>query len=100
MRKSRIHESERRFSSAAGFGGYYRPIRDPLTRDQILKIIIKIEDSQRFTFGEWSHVVLRGTNLIMGYVGNESVHLCCPHGENPNNYQVPHKHLTRIYNSV
>ena len=83
-----------------GHGGGYELVRRPLTDKQISDIAAKIQSSQRFNFGELSHVVLSGTDTIIGYVGNDSVELCCPEGENPEKYRTPHSHLRRIFMSA
>ena len=83
-----------------GYGGKYELVRIQLIYEQILGITSKIHASQRFEFGENSHVVLRGTKTIVGYVGNDSAQLCCPIGEEPSIYRIPHSHLRRIFGSV
>ena len=80
-----------------GYGGNYESVRRHLTDRQIRDIVAKISTSGRFEFGELSHVVLRGTDTIMGYVGNDSVELCCPSGKKPEEYRIPHSHLRRIF---
>jgi len=87
-------------SDTEGFGGNYELVRRQLTDKQITDIALKVHVSNIFDFGELSHVVLRGTNTIVGYVGNDSVELCCPEGENPEKYRTPHSHLKRIFKSV
>lgn len=87
-------------TDSVGFGGEYETYRTNLADDQIRKVIYQIFISERFAFGEQSHVVLRGTDKIVGYVGNESLELCCPADENPALYKVPHKHLKRIFRAA
>ena len=83
-----------------GYGGNYELIRGQLTDKHIMDIAFMINNSDRFDFGELSHVVLRDTDKIVGYVGCDSAQLCCPNGENPKNYRIPHSHLRRIFMSV
>ena len=83
-----------------GFGGQYEVVRGDLTDMQVIRAAIKIQDSPRFDIGENSHIILRGTNTIVGYLGNETLELCCPSRDSPEIYRVPHKHLRRIFNSV
>jgi hypothetical protein len=80
-----------------GYGGKYEVVRRHVTDIQIRDIVTKISTSDRFEFGELSHVVLRGTDTIVGYVGNDSAELCCPNGKNPEEYRIPHSHLRRIF---
>lgn len=83
-----------------GFGGNYEFVRRQLTDKQIMDIAFKVHASDTFEFGELSHIVLRGTDKIVGYVGSDSVQLCCPKRENPEIYRVPHSHLKRIFRSA
>jgi len=87
-------------NDSEGFGGKYELVRRPLTDKQIMDIAFKVHASDTFEFGELSHVVLRGTNTIVGYVGNDSVQLCCPEGKKPEIYRIPHSHLRRIFMSA
>ena len=83
-----------------GFGGEYGTVRDHLTDQQLLKIIRKIADSDRFEMGELSHIVLAGTETIVGYVGSQSAELCCSPDVDAKTYQIPYHHLKRIFRSV
>ena len=83
-----------------GFGGYYESVQRNLSDRQISTLISKISDSFIFELGELEHIFLRGTNKIVGYVGNDSVELCFPTLTNLDLYKIPHKHLKRIFNSV
>lgn len=87
-------------SDTEGFGGNYEFVRRQLTDKQIMDIAFKVQTSNIFKFGELSHVVLRGTNKMVGYVGSDSAQLCCPKGENPEKYRTPHSHLRRIFMSA
>ena len=83
-----------------GFGGKYGTARNHLTDQQLFKIIRKIADSDRFEMGELSHIVLKGTETIVGYVGNQDVDLCCPLNVDPRTYGIPYHHLRKIFKSV
>lgn len=83
-----------------GYGGMYEEARRPLTNEQLRKIRVKIFNSDRFEMGELDHIVLAGTETIVGFLGNGSVDLCCPLNENPTKYRVPHSGLRRIFKSV
>ena len=83
-----------------GYGGLYEPVSERLTDDQIREAFYQISLSDRFDLGDQSHIVLRGTDRIVGYIGNSSLELCCPKGENPERYRIPHKHLRRIFKAT
>jgi len=83
-----------------GYGGMYETFRLNLRDDQIREAFFRIMDSKRFELGEQSHIVLRGTDTIVGYIGNSSLELCCSEGRDPEIYRTPHKHLRRIFRSV
>ena len=83
-----------------GYGGLYEPCRRNLTDNQIRKAVFLVARSNRFDFESQSHIVLEGTGRIVGYIGSSSLELCCPEGENPEKYRIPHKHLGRIFRSI
>lgn len=87
-------------SYTTGFAGKYESVRDSLTKRQFEIIVSKIANSDRFDFGERHHVVLRDTDIIVGYLGSMSAELCCPEDIDPNLFRVPHSHLRRIFKSV
>ena len=83
-----------------GFGGQYEVYRENLTDDQIRAVVYKIATSERFHIGNNSHILLNEADVIVGYIGSSSVELCCPEGQNPNLYRLPHKHLRRIFRAA
>ena len=83
-----------------GYGGKYEVFRENLTDNQIRRVFFEIVNSDRFDLGEQSHIILRGTDKIVGYIGNDSVELCCPLEEMPELYRVPHKHLKKIFRAA
>lgn len=87
-------------SEMVGFGGNYCSVRALLIDKQIIDIAFKINNSDRFEFGENSHVVLIGTDTIVGYVGHDTAELCWPEGQDQKRYRTPHSHLRRIFNSA
>ena len=87
-------------SQIRGFGGKYESICRRLTNKQLLDIALKVQNSGLFEIGEFSHIVLRGTDTIIGYVGNDSADLCCPEDKKPEIYRIPHSHLRKIFMSV
>ena len=78
-------------------GQRYEPLRTNLTDRNIINAAARISESERFEFGEYSHVVLKGTDVVIGYIGNESLELLCPDAAEPIFYRIPHKHLRRIF---
>lgn len=85
------------FPQSEGYGGIYEPVKAGLTNDQMREAIFRITTSERFEFGELSHIVLQGTNTIVGYIGDDSLELCCPEEKDSEIYRIPHKHLRRIF---
>ncbi len=87
-------------ADGAGFGGQYETYRENLTDDTLLRVAHRISTSKRFEWGGFCHIVLQDTETIIGYVGNNSVELCCPEGKDPALYRIPHKHLKRIFRAA
>jgi len=56
----------------------YQTVREYLTPWQMSKLITKIERSDRFRIGEFSHIHLKGTNVCVGYLGDESAEIVDP----------------------
>lgn len=83
-----------------GLGGVYELVRNFLTPHQAISIASKVQKSEKFDIGEFSHIVLGDTDTIVGYIGNESAELCCPNKEETELYRIPHHHLRKIFNSV
>ena len=83
-----------------GYGGKYEEARRPLTDEQLRKIRVRIFNSDKFEVGKLSHIVLAGTETIVGFLGIGSVDLCCPLNEDPKKYMEHHSHLRRIFRSV
>ena len=81
------------------FGNRYETVRRNLTDRQVTNAITRILESDRFDVGEYSHIVLKNTDTIVGYIGNETLELYCPENSQPAVYRTPHKHLRRIFRS-
>ena len=79
------------------FGDRYETIRKNLINMNILNAYVRVRKSRMFSTGELSHIVLKGTNTRVGYIGNETLELFCPQGQEPSTYRTPHKHLRRIF---
>lgn len=84
----------------SGYGGKYEMVRTHLTDEQITSLAGKVATSEKFEFGDLSHIVLSGTETIVGFIGNDSVELCCPQKESSKKYRTIHQHLRRIFGSV
>ena len=80
-------------------GTRYEPLRKNLGNRQIINAVYRIQRSGRFDVGECSHIILKGTDVVVGYVGNESLELFCPKEQEPGTYRTPHKHLRKIFRS-
>ena len=82
-----------------GYGGVYELVRN-LNPYQLMRIASKIQKSEKFDIEELSHIVLRDTGTIVGYIGTETAELCCPSEEEAELYRIPHHHLRKIFRSV
>ena len=85
------------FDEGIGYGGKYELIRGNVPDNKIRNTLDRIIGSGRFSFGELSHVVLKDTELIVGYVGNSTLELCCPEEQKPELYKRVYKHLKKIF---
>ncbi len=85
---------------SSGYGGFYKTVREGLNDEQTLKLFMEVEKSKRFKLDELSHVVLRETGNIVGYIGSETAELCSPRIRRPVQYLLYHQQLKRIFNSV
>ena len=83
-----------------GYGGRYETIRWPVTDSQILDAVYLVQTSSKFQIGQNSHVVLKGTDTIVGFLGNDSLELCFQGNKKEEHYRIPCKHLRRIFRSV
>lgn len=81
-------------------GVMYVVFQDCLSKSQLEEAASRIKGSDRFEFADSSHVVIKGTERIVGYVGQGALELCCPQDTTSENYRVPHKHLKRLFGSV
>ncbi len=75
----------------------YVLIYNHLSIDQARKAYSKVACSEKFKLDDLGHIFLRGTDLPVGYIGDDSLELCRQEGVNPQFYSVPHKHLKRIF---
>ncbi len=56
----------------------YEVVKPFLTSYQMAKLINKIGHSGRFKVGEYSHIHLKGTDICVGYLGDESAEIIDP----------------------
>lgn len=75
----------------------YETVRECLSPPQMLKLIYKIQTSGRFALGELSHIYARGTNICVGYLGDESAELV---DSNRAETKALRKKLKSYFNSV
>jgi hypothetical protein len=76
----------------------YVLVREQLTKEQIIDLAFKVQQSERFQFGEQGHVVLRqNPDIAIGYVGINSARLCLHRREN---YEGQQSLLREIFHSV
>jgi len=59
----------------------YKTDREYLTPWQMSKLITKIQRSGRFEIGQLSHISLKGTDICVGYLGDESAEEVDPQRE-------------------
>ena len=53
----------------------YHVVREYLTSRQMARLIGRINDSQKFENSNLSHICIRGTDLCVGYLGDDSAEL-------------------------
>ena len=56
----------------------YEAVREYLTPWEMSKLITKIQRSGRFEIGDWSHIHLKGTDICVGYLGDETAEIVDP----------------------
>jgi hypothetical protein len=50
----------------------YQIVREYLTPWEMSKLITKVQRSGKFEIGQLSHIHLKGTDICVGYLGDES----------------------------
>ena len=75
----------------------YETVRDLLTPEQIAKIIYKIQTSSRFRVDELSHIILKDTDICVGYIGEYTAELVDVERRDIHSQR---KHLKRIFHSA
>lgn len=73
----------------------YQIFRKNLTSGEMAIVSCEIDNSEEFEFGEFSHIVLNGTNIKVGYIGNETFELINP---NKKEFRKYHNKLKEIFN--
>lgn len=72
----------------------YRTILKNLSLEEMSTIIYEIQNSGYFELDDLCHVVIKGTNKRIGYVGDEELQLVDPEDKSLEKY---HKNLISIY---
>ena len=75
----------------------YGDFRTGLSSYKIAKLIRRLEASDVFKVGEFSHIYLRGSNLCVGYLGDDSAEFVDP---NRTETRSPRRKLKKYFRSV
>lgn len=75
----------------------YQLIRNVFYPEDVGKVISAVEDSDELEMGELCHVIIKGTNTKVGYIGNETLELVDPNKKDLKQY---HNLLKKIFKSV
>lgn len=75
----------------------YVTLRENLSNRALINAVCRIQNSNRFEIGERSHILLKGTGVFVGYIGNDSLELCASPGTPVKSYKSQYKHLKRIF---
>ena len=57
----------------------YQVVREYLTPRQMAELIWKIDRSKKFENSEFSHICLKGTDICVGYLGDEDAQMVDMH---------------------
>ena len=73
----------------------YKIVKENVLPFYISNVTCMINDSKDFELGELSHIVLKGTNIHVGYIGDDTLELV-----NYNNklFKTYHNRLKEIFN--
>ncbi len=72
----------------------YKIFEDNVTPEKMAKILCKINDSKDFEIDELSHIILKGTNTRVGYLGDDTFEIVNP---NKREFTEYHDKLKRIF---
>lgn len=75
----------------------YRKIRSGLTPYKIAKLIERIKEGGRYEIDDLSHVCLSGTNICVGYIGDDAAELV--YTDETDTHPL-HKQLREIFSSA
>lgn len=53
----------------------YFPFKANLTPDEIAGFVCKVQASEEYEFGEYGHILIKDTDLAVGYVGDDRIDL-------------------------
>lgn len=73
----------------------YQIFRKNVTSGEMAIVSCEIGNSEHFELEEFSHIVLKGTNTQVGYLGDDSLELVNP---NKKEFREYHNRLKEIFN--
>lgn len=73
----------------------YKILRNNLNVGETAIVLSEITDSKDFDLNELSHIVLKGTKTLVGYIGDDSLELVNP---NKKEFIKYHNKLKEIFN--
>ena len=54
---------------------YYHAVCENLSNSEVLKFICAIQESDQYELGQYSHIFLRNSDSIIGYIGDDEFDL-------------------------
>ena len=73
----------------------YKTVKENVMMGEMAKVICEINDSKDFEIDELSHIILKGTNTRVGYLGDDTFALVNP---NEKLFKGYHGKLEEIFN--
>ena len=73
----------------------YKTVKENVIMGDMAKVICEINDSKDFEIDELSHIILKGTNTRVGYLGDDTFELVNP---NEKLFKGYHSKLGEIFN--
>lgn len=57
----------------------YHTIQENLTPQEIARFVCKIQESKEYDLGQLGHVLITGTEIAVGYIGDDKIDLVDSH---------------------